>query len=66
MGETNRLRVILAEQRIRQRELAERAGITPTTLSLIVAQKTTPTLPVARKIAKALGKSIEEIWPDEE
>ena len=45
----------MAAQGVRQRDLATRAGITETTLSLIVNQRTDPKPTTAAAIAKALG-----------
>ncbi|PEO61501.1 transcriptional regulator [Bacillus toyonensis] len=36
------------------------------TMSLILNEKSIPTLPVAIRIAKALNMHVEEIWIDEE
>ncbi|MCY0894586.1 MAG: helix-turn-helix transcriptional regulator [Acidibacillus sp.] len=63
MGESNRLREVLQESGIEQTWLADRAGVTYQTLSDIVNGKRTPTLPVAKRIARTLELSIEEIGP---
>ena len=57
-----KLRVIFAEREISQRDFAKKIGVSESTLSLIIRGKTTPTLPVAYRIAKELGLTIEEIW----
>ena len=66
MCRKNRLRELLAEHGTPQAWLARKAGISATTMSEIVRGEVVPSLGTARKIAKALGKSIEEIWPEEE
>ncbi len=66
MCKQNKLREILAKHGSSQAWLARKAGISATTMSEIVRGEVMPSLGTARKIAKALGKSIEEIWPDEE
>ncbi len=66
MCRKNRLRELLAEHGTPQAWLARKAGISATTMSEIVRGDVVPSLGTARKIAKALGKSIEEIWPEEE
>jgi putative transcriptional regulator len=60
-----KLRVIFAERGIKQRWFARKIGINEGTLSLIMSGKSTPTLPVAMRIAKELDMRIEEIWQDQ-
>lgn len=46
------------------RQLAERAGLTHTMVWRTVCGRTKHVrLAVARKIAKALGKTVDELWP---
>jgi putative transcriptional regulator len=58
----SRLRVILAEREIKQRELAKKVGISDTTMSALVVGKQLPTLEVAYRIAEELNMNIMEIW----
>ena len=64
MGERNELRKLLMDRGIKQTWLADRAGITDTALSEIVTGKRTPTLPVAKRIARVLEMRVEDIWPE--
>ncbi|MHB9004743.1 MAG: helix-turn-helix transcriptional regulator [Coriobacteriia bacterium] len=64
MGERNELRKLLMDRGIKQTWLADRAGITDTALSEIVTGKRTPTLPVAKRIARVLKMRVEDIWPE--
>ncbi|PEL12647.1 helix-turn-helix transcriptional regulator [Bacillus sp. AFS017336] len=57
-----RLKVILAEKGLKQSFIAEKAEIRLSTMSLISNGKSTPTLEVALKIAKALNLKVEDIW----
>ncbi|WP_425710659.1 helix-turn-helix transcriptional regulator [Fictibacillus sp. Mic-4] len=57
-----KLKELLKDNGIKQSYIAEKAGITQGTLSMIVRGKSLPTLPVAFKIASVIGKPIEEIW----
>ncbi|WP_078428748.1 helix-turn-helix transcriptional regulator [Alkalihalobacterium alkalinitrilicum] len=57
-----RLRVILAERNIKHGEVYKKAGISSATFSLLVNEKSLPTLPVALKIARVLDLHIEDIW----
>lgn len=66
MGKSNRLRIIIAERRIHQKELAKQVGIRESTLSEIVNEKREPTLTTAMKIARALGMEVGQIWELEE
>lgn len=45
-------------------ELADKVGISRPHLSMIESKRRQPSLPVAIRISKALGKSIEELFPD--
>jgi putative transcriptional regulator len=56
------LKVIMAERGLKQSWLAERTGITRTTLSFLVNNKTLPTLEVAYKIAVELDMNVMDIW----
>lgn len=58
----SRLKEIMDQRGMKQKFLAEKAGITAGTMSMIVRGKTLPTLPVAHRIAKALDMPIERIW----
>jgi putative transcriptional regulator len=58
----NKLRMILAERKIKKGEFAKNIGISPGTLSFIVNEKSVPTLEVAMKISKKLGLKVEDIW----
>jgi DNA-binding XRE family transcriptional regulator len=42
--------------------IAEKAGISRSTLALIVSGRSEPTLKVALRIAKVLGMTVEELW----
>lgn len=61
-----RLKVIFAERGIKQNWLAERIGISRATLSLLMNNKSLPTLSVAYRIAEELDLNVMEIWVKEE
>lgn len=46
-----------------QKELARAAGIHPQYVYLLEKGTSMPTLPVARKLARALGVDVDEIFP---
>lgn len=46
------------------RKLAARAGISINTLSLIEGGKSVPRADILRKIANALGYTMDELWPE--
>ncbi|UVI31229.1 helix-turn-helix transcriptional regulator [Paenibacillus spongiae] len=56
------LKVIFAERNIKQREFAQKVGISETTLSSLVNGKQLPTLEVGYRIAEELDLNIMEIW----
>jgi putative transcriptional regulator len=63
----NRLRVLRAERDWSQAELAERLGVSRQTANALESGKYAPSLPLAFKVAKVFGMSIEAIFtPDEE
>jgi putative transcriptional regulator len=62
----NRLRVLRAEQKLSQASLAEELDVTRQTINAIENGKYDPSLPLAFKIAKYFGQTIEEIFIDED
>ena len=61
----NRLKVLRAERDISQADLADQLQVSRQTINAIETEKYDPSLPLAFKIAKLFGKSIEEIFlPD--
>ena len=63
----NRLRVLRAERRWSQAELAARLGVSRQTVNVIENEKYDPSLELAFKIARVFGRTLEEIFePDPE
>ena len=63
----NTLRVLRAERRWSQAELAERLGVSRQTINVIENEKYDPSLGLALKVARLFGKHVEEIFgPAEE
>lgn len=61
----NKLKVLRAERDWSQADLAERLDVSRQTVNAIETEKYDPSLPLAFKIAKLFGKTIEEIFePD--
>ena len=61
----NRLRVLRAERKWSQAQLAEYLEVSRQTVNAIETGKYDPSLPLAFKIGKLFGKPIEEIFfPD--
>ena len=58
----NRLRVLRAELKWSQADLAERAGVSRQTINAVETGKYDPSLPLAFKIAGIFGKPVEEIF----
>ena len=58
----NRLRVLRAERRWSQADLAERLGVSRQTVNAIETGKYDPSLPLAFAIAKTFELKIEEIF----
>jgi transcriptional regulator with XRE-family HTH domain len=61
-----RVRTVRNSKDMTQNELAEKAEIAQAYLSEIETGKTIPSIPVLRRIAKALGVSIAELLDEEE
>lgn len=61
----NTLRVLRAERRWSQAELAEKLGVSRQTVNAIETGKYDPSLPLAFAMARLFGRKIEEIFtPD--
>ena len=59
---TNRLRVLRAERKWSQAELAERLGVSRQTVNALEIEKYDPSLPLAYKIARLFQQPIEAIF----
>ena len=63
---TNTLRVLRAEKRWSQADLAEHLGVSRQTVNAIETGKYDPSLPLAFKIARIFDSSIEAIFEPED
>jgi putative transcriptional regulator len=61
-GMENRLRVLRAERRWSQAELAERLGVSRQTVNAVETGKYDPSLPLAFKLARLFETRIEDIF----
>jgi putative transcriptional regulator len=61
----NRLKELRAERGWSQAELAERLDVSRQTINSIETDKYDPSLPLAFKIARLFGQSIEVIFEDQ-
>lgn len=59
---TNRIRVLRAEQRISQSELADAIGVSRKTISTIEVGRFTPSTVISLKIARYFGVSVEDVF----
>jgi len=62
----NRLKVLRAERDWTQAELATALEVSRQTVNAIETDKYDPSLPLAFKISRLFGKTIEDIFQDEE
>jgi len=62
----NRLKVLRAERDWSQADLAERLEVSRQSVNAIETGKFDPSLPLAFKLARLFGKTIEEIFEDGE
>ncbi len=58
----NRLKVLRAERNWSQAELADRLGVSRQTVNALETGRYDPSLPLAFKIAKIFGQTIEAIF----
>jgi len=58
----NRIRVLRAERRWSQADLAERLGVSRQTVNAIENERYDPSLPLAFKLSQVLGASIHDIF----
>jgi putative transcriptional regulator len=58
----NRIRVLRAEKRWSQAELAERVGVSRNSINSVENGKFDPSLPLAFRIADAFGLKVEEVF----
>lgn len=61
----NRLKVLRAERDWTQAELAQRLDVSRQTVNAIETGKYDPSLPLAFRLSRLFGKSIEEIFDPE-
>ncbi|HBV97803.1 MAG TPA: XRE family transcriptional regulator [Desulfotomaculum sp.] len=60
----NRLREIMLIKRVTQEQLSKRTGIPQSDISKIINGEKEIYLSTAKRIARALGKTVDYIWPD--
>ena len=60
----NKLRVLRAEYRFSQADLADKLGVSRQTINAIENDKYDPSLSLAFKISHLFGKPVEEIFED--
>jgi putative transcriptional regulator len=60
----NRIRELRAIKRLSQAELADALGVSRQTVNALETGKYDPSLPLAFKIARLFGQTIEEIFQD--
>ncbi len=61
----NRVKELRAEQNWTQSDLAEKLDVSRQTVHAIERQKYDPSLPLAFRIARLFGKTIEEVFQEE-
>lgn len=61
-----KLKEIMKSEGRTQNWLSEKVGVNKATISAIINRKSLPTLTVAYRIAKVLGRKIEDIWYEDD
>ena len=62
----NRLRVLRAEREWSQQELGDRLGVSRQAINAVETGRFDPSLPLALKLARIFGQSVEQIFTLEE
>jgi putative transcriptional regulator len=62
---TNRLRVLRAERKWSQADLAAALGVSRQTVNALETDKYDPSLPLAYRIARLFGQPVEQIFIDD-
>ncbi|AFV03131.1 transcriptional regulator, Cro [Dehalobacter sp. UNSWDHB] len=65
MGRNIKIKVARAEMDMTQKALAEQVGISRQTMNAIEQGEYNPTIKLCRAICKALGKSLDELFGEE-
>ena len=58
----NKIRVLRAEKKWTQEDLADAIGVSRQTINAIEKEKFDPSLPTAFRISRLFGRSIEEVF----
>jgi putative transcriptional regulator len=58
----NNIYKIISDRNITQAELGRKIGVKRSYINRIINRKITPTVPLALRIAKALGSTVEEVF----
>ena len=58
----NIIKQLRKDAKLRQEDLAEKVGVSRQTIIAVENDKYNPTLELAMKLAKQLGKSVEEVF----
>jgi putative transcriptional regulator len=62
----NRLRVLRAEEKWSQADLAQRVGVSRQTINALEVEKYDPSLPLAYRIARLFRRPVEDIFISED
>ena len=62
----NRLKELRARNNMTQEDLADRVGVSRQTIVAIEKEKYDPSLPLAFKLAKCFGTTVEDVFEPEE
>ena len=63
---SNRIRDLRTERDLTQADIASRLGVTRQTIIALEAEKYSPSLELAFRLARALGRNLEEVFRFEE
>ncbi len=66
MGRNQRIRLARVEKSMTQKELAEAVGVSRQTMNAIEQGDYNPTIRLCRSICKVLGKTLDELFGEED
>ena len=66
MGNNKRMKLARMEREMSQEELAAAVGVTRQTISMVESGKYNPTLKLCVAICRALGRTLDELFWEEE
>jgi len=62
----NRIRELANQKKISTSEIIKKTGLSKSFIYDVIAENSYPTIPVGWKIARSLGSTLDEVFPDKQ